>query len=262
MKNKISVLMTVYNCELFVEQSIKSILNQSYRNFELIIIDDCSNDSSLEKIRSFKDERIKIFSLEKKLGRTKALNFGLTKCQSKIISIQDADDISEKERLAKSISKLDTNNEIGMVCTNYEFINSKNETINKKKRILDEKTLFSKLLYFNLIAHSSITFKRVLPGINEFLYDENYIYAQDYNLILRYLRDSKILLIKENLVRIRDYEGNMSNVKKYAKIRLLENLKLLEFSKKNFKIGFFEKIKIEYFKLKNHFKLLWENKGE
>ena len=78
-----------------------------------------------------------------------------------------------------------------------------------------------------MIAHSSITFKRVSPGINGFLYDENYIYAQDYNLILRYLRDSKILLIKENLVRIRDYEGNMSNVKNYAKIRLLENLKLL-----------------------------------
>mgnify|MGYP001189469517 CR=1 FL=1 len=76
----------------------------------MIIWDNKSSDKTIQIAKSFKDERIKIFSLEKKLGRTKALNFGLTKCQSKIISIQDADDISEKERLAKSISKLDTNN--------------------------------------------------------------------------------------------------------------------------------------------------------
>ena len=78
--NKISVLMTVYNCEDYVRYAIDSILNQTYQNFEFIIKDDCSNDNSKKIIKEFKDDRIKIFELNKRLGRTKALNFGLKKC--------------------------------------------------------------------------------------------------------------------------------------------------------------------------------------
>ena len=253
--------MTVYNCEIFIDHSINSILEQSYSDFEFIVINDCSEDKTLEKLKKFNDKRIKIFNLQERLGRTKALNYGLSKCENDIISIQDADDVSDRERLAKSILKLESNTDIGMVCTDYDLIDSNNKVIIGKKKI-DETTLFSKLLYSNLIAHSSITFKRNSSKINDFTYDENYLYAQDYNLVLRYLKKSKITLIDEKLLKIRVHKENMSNSKKYEKIRLLENLKLLEFSKKNFKVNFFEKIKIEFCKLKNHYKLLWVNSGE
>lgn len=262
MENKISVLMTVYNCDLFIEESVKSILNQTHKNFELIVVDDFSNDKSYEKLKKFDDNRIKIFKLDRRHGRTKALNYGLSRCGSDIISIQDADDISEKGRLAESIKKLQSDNKLGMVCTNYDFINSKNEVLKRKGRIINKKNIFSKLLYLNLIAHSSVTFKRNKAGIKNFFYDEEYFYAQDYNLILRYFRDSKIEFIDEKLVRIRDYDGNMSNTQWYAKIRIIETLKLLEFSKKNFKLNFFDKIKIKYFKYKYRLKLLWINMGE
>ena len=73
MDKRISTLMTVFNAENFISQSIKSILSQTHKNFEFIIIDDFSDDSSAKIINEFKDDRIKFFKLEKKLGRTKSL---------------------------------------------------------------------------------------------------------------------------------------------------------------------------------------------
>ena len=78
MKNKISVLMTVYNAEKFLKESINSIKNQTYKNWELIIIDDFSSDKSLSKIKELKNKKIKLYSLKKHIGRTRALNYGLT----------------------------------------------------------------------------------------------------------------------------------------------------------------------------------------
>ena len=101
MKKHISVLMTVYNAERYLKDSIESILLQTYKEFELIIIDDFSSDKSKRIIEKFEDKRLKFFPLERKLGRTKSLNFGLDKCRFDLIAIQDADDISHVDRLIK-----------------------------------------------------------------------------------------------------------------------------------------------------------------
>ena len=79
MREKISVLMTVYNAEKFIKESVQSILSQSYKNLELLIIDDCSTDKSLQLIKKFKDKRIRLFALKQHIGRTKSLNYGLKK---------------------------------------------------------------------------------------------------------------------------------------------------------------------------------------
>ena len=99
MDNKISVLMTVHNCEKYVFDSIQSILSQTHINFELVIVDDLSEDKSKIIIESIEDKRIRFFKSTIKLGRTKALNYGLQKCNSKFIAIQDADDVSHINRL-------------------------------------------------------------------------------------------------------------------------------------------------------------------
>jgi len=114
----------------------------------------------------------------------------------------------------------------------------------------------------NVIAHSSVTFKRNLSSNEKIFYDESFIYAQDYHLILRFLKNSKLFLINEKLLRIRDHKKNMSNLKIYAKIRLLENLKLLKFSKKNLNLNFLNKLKIKFNEFKNYIKLLKNYLGE
>ena len=104
MKNKVSILMTVYNAEKYLKQSIYSVINQTYKNWELIIVDDCSTDKSLSIIKRFKNKKFRIFPLKKKIGRTKALNFGLKKIKGNYVAILDADDISNKKRIETQIN--------------------------------------------------------------------------------------------------------------------------------------------------------------
>ena len=90
----------------------------------------------------------------------------------------------------------------------------------------------------------------------DFLYDESYIYAQDYDLILKFLKNSKIFLINEKLVKIRNHKDNMSNIKLYKNIRIKEDLRLLRISENYFRFNFEETLIINFFKVKNYLKLI------
>ena len=106
MNKKISVLMTVFNGADFLKESIESILNQTHKDFELIIINDYSTDNTIQIIKEYNDKRIRLFNLHTRFGRTKALNYGLGKCSSELIAIQDADDISNNTRLEQSLNEI------------------------------------------------------------------------------------------------------------------------------------------------------------
>ncbi len=258
MNEKISVLMTVYNEEKYLVDSINSILTQKYENFEFIIVDDFSSDQSKNIIRKINDKRIKFYELKEKLGRTKALNFGLKKCQSDFIAIQDADDIAHIDRFRICMEKFNDDKTIGLTGTNFEFIDSNNLNEKSYNQLSDYKKVFSNLKFVNFIPHSSIIFNRRIFDKNLF-YDESFIYAQDYHLILKYLKNSKIYLIDKKLVKIRRHDSNMSNDKFYKKIRIKENIRLLNYSLKYLKLDFFEKKKIILYKIKNYIKLILSN---
>jgi glycosyltransferase involved in cell wall biosynthesis len=110
MKNKpiVSVLMPVYNAERFLLAAINSILNQTFKDFEFIIIDDGSTDRSLDIIGKFKDERIHVISLGNNNGITAVLNLGLNHVRGDYVARMDADDIALPDRLAKQVEFLDT----------------------------------------------------------------------------------------------------------------------------------------------------------
>lgn len=97
-KPKISVILPVYNAGAFIKDSVGSILNQSVKDFELIVLDDCSTDNTLEIIEQFGDPRIVIHRNERNLGLTKTLNIGLQLAESDYIARMDADDISHEHR--------------------------------------------------------------------------------------------------------------------------------------------------------------------
>lgn len=256
-KDKVSVLMTVYNCEDYVKDSIRSILGQTHSNLELIIIDDKSNDNTVQKVKDIIDNRIKLFTLEKKLGRTKALNFGLKKCTSNFIAIQDADDISEKLRLEIQFSELHKNEDLGLVGANVIYIDDLGgEIFFNKKRYKNRK--INELKYFNFLAHSSIMFKRNNKEIKNFFYDEKYIYAQDYKMILTYLKLSKVKKIDNILVKVRLRSKNsMSSDPNMKYLIINENLELLKFSKKTFQNNLYERYKIYLSIIKFKLKFLY-----
>ena len=124
---KISVLMPVYNDEKYILEAIESILNQTYINFEFIIINDGSSDNSLKIIQSFNDNRIKIINNDKNRGIAYSLNKGLDIAKCKYIARIDANDVAHPTRLAVQKEYLDQKNEVDLalkilkkVCREYK----------------------------------------------------------------------------------------------------------------------------------------------
>ena len=125
MKPLISVVMSVYNGEKYLKRSIDSILNQTFKDFEFIIINDGSTDKSLEIIKSYDDDRIVLIDQENK-GLTKSLNIGIKTASGKYIARQDADDVSLPDRLKKQVDFLEVREDVVLLgCRAYEVIGEK-----------------------------------------------------------------------------------------------------------------------------------------
>lgn len=120
-----SVIIPCFNVENFVEKAIQSILSQSYSNLEIWIIDDASTDNTLEKITSFKDERIKVASFRENTQKVGAVNEVLQKVKGDFIAFQDADDWSEPNRIELQLNEFLKDPNLGICFTNYRYVGNK-----------------------------------------------------------------------------------------------------------------------------------------
>lgn len=245
-KQKVSILMTIYNHEKYLKSAINSLINQKFKNWELIAINNGSKDNSGLVLKNFKDKRIKKFFFKKNIGRTKCLNYGLKLCKSKYIAILDSDDISHKNRLSIQIKELENNENIGLVFTDFDFIDEKSNIIFISKKKFQFKKI-RELLTKNFIGHSTVMYKRnILKKIGN--YPNKYKYAQDYAFYLKILKVSNIKFIKKKLLKIRIPHNN-SETKRIlnSKLAIIERIKILLSNLNNFKTSFTEKIMIFYF---------------
>ena len=211
-KPLISVVMSVFNDEKFLKSSIDSILNQSYKNFEFIIIDDGSTDRSLSIIKDYKkiDKRIIVVS-KQNTGLTKSLNVGLRLSKGKYIARIDGDDISHPLRFEKQIEILSKETQLELIGTNCILIDEKGLQIGRKK--YNYPTNFRKiktnLLSGNSIfPHSSMMFKKSEIKNLGFL-DEFFKKTQDFNLLLN-------LLKKENSIKCLNYDEPLLKIRKHS----------------------------------------------
>ncbi len=243
-KHKVSILMTVYNHQRYVSKSIKSILNQNYKNFELIVINNGSSDNSLDKIKKFKDKRIKIFNLGKNIGRTNCLNFGLKKCNGKYIAIQDSDDISKKNRIVTQVNYLDKNKKITLVGSNYSIIDRKGKIIGFENLKINLTANPKIILFKNIIGHSTVMYRKNVIKFTKG-YPSNFVYAQDYAFYLKIISKFKISLLQDNLVslRLNHSESESYRLKNSLKIQK-EEMRLIYWALNNIKTDFVDKIKI------------------
>ena len=204
---KVSVVMSTFNDELTIENSVKSILEQTYTNYEFLIMDDCSTDNTYKILEKFKESnnQIKIFKNKSNLGLTKSLNILIQNSTGEYIVRQDADDISHKMRISIQI---DT-----MLQNNLDFCSTRAYIMGTKKLIpglsfyIPLKILIK---YKNPIIHGSLVIsKRVFENVGN--YNESYYYAQDYELIKRFIfRKLKYKIIKKPLY-VLNMKNNISN---------------------------------------------------
>lgn len=148
----ITVLMPVFNCELYIKDAVDSILNQTYNNFEFLIIDDASTDETVSIIKAYTDSRIKLIEKPINTGLTNSLNQGLKLAKGKYIARMDGDDISLPERFEKQITFLEKNPEVVLCGSWFNVIGS--ELVIKTPENYEDIKLA--LLKGNCIAHPSV----------------------------------------------------------------------------------------------------------
>ena len=230
----ISVCMSVYNCEKYLEESIKSILEQTFRNFEFLIVDDCSTDNSLKIIKKYSqiDNRIKFFVNKKRMGLTKNLNFLIEKSEKKYIARMDADDISKQNRFEEQI-KVFNNFNVDIVGTFCADIGLKNEIIRKRTLPIEHNDIVKMLPKLCPIAHPSVMFnKEKIQQIGS--YNEYYKTSQDYSL---WFKAASHNLIFYNIPKILLHY----RIENSFKVRRKIQFRLLDF-----------KIRLEGYKLNNY----------
>ncbi len=119
---RITVIMPVYNCELYIKEAIDSILNQTFTDFEFLIIDDASTDKTVSIIKEYKDFRIQLIEKEGNKGISDSLNYGLKVAKGEYIARMDGDDISLPERFVKQVTFLDSNPDVILCGSNFGII--------------------------------------------------------------------------------------------------------------------------------------------
>ena len=201
----ISVILPVYNEETYIQEAIDSILNQTFVGWELIIVDDASNDSTSEKILSYVDPRIIYIRNEYNIGNYPARNIGIQIARGKYIAVMDADDIAYPERLQKEYEYLERYSDVlavGCDCTiNGRYI--------KYKRPTNNEDVLVALLNNNCFIHSSLLVRRdVILKLGG--YNTQFVYAADYDLICHIALLGKIENLPEVLMMYRWHERQIS----------------------------------------------------
>jgi glycosyltransferase involved in cell wall biosynthesis len=204
---RVSVLMPVYNAELYVGEAIESILNQSYTDFEFIILNDGSTDKSEEIILSYQDQRIRYYKNAQNLKLPVTLNKGIEQAKGEYIARMDSDDIALPERLMKQIHFLDQNPEVGVCGSNVELFGKWNFITDLSNTSHD---IDAELLLKNPVFHSTVMFRKSLILESGIKYNPSFEHLEDYFFWAELSFYTKIVNLKDVLLKYRWHEENVS----------------------------------------------------
>jgi glycosyltransferase involved in cell wall biosynthesis len=190
----VSVLIPFYNEEKYIFNSLQSIINQSYKNLEILLIDDGSTDKSIEKINSIKDNRIRLISIGKNIGRASARNIGIEEAKGDFIILMDADDECDSKRIEKQLLAIQKNG-LNTVCGSFFKMVSKN--INKEKRlpIHHDEIIKGFQRKFNRVTFVAGTMMASCSIFKQFKYRTKFKYFEDWDLLLRLYESNKIKFV-------------------------------------------------------------------
>jgi glycosyltransferase involved in cell wall biosynthesis len=230
-KFSITVLMTVYNAKNVIKKSIRSVLNQKFKSWKMIIVDNFSDDGTSNILREIIDKRIKIIKPKKHLSRVKALNFGLRHCKTDFFGILDADD----EVLPRWLNDVEKfyfeNKNFGALIGRFRFKYDNQKKIIKKISIPSNKVMNDYFSYTLPCAHSSSIFNLDLMRKKNILYSKNLQTGHDWNLFLTISEFKNIYLI--NKIWVDWYRSkNTYTGKRYIESRY-DKLINLKFKTKN-----------------------------
>ena len=207
MKEKISVLIPTYNVGKFVEKAIRSVMQQSYTNLEIIVVDDCSTDDTFSVLQRLakEDSRIKLFRNETNKKIAKTLNFALDQATGKYIARMDGDDIADIKRIEILYNYLQEHKEIKLVGSNILLVDDKDNVIQRENYLQDFEDIKRVALYSSPVLHIWMTYKDIYEKYGNY----RIAGAEDYDFILRLISNNvKLANVQEYIYSVRLREGN------------------------------------------------------
>ena len=228
-----SVIMPAYNSERYIAEAIESVLQQSYRNIELIIVDDCSSDNTGTIIQEYAsgDARVRYIKNDRNMGCAEARNIAIRYSAGKYISFIDSDDVWLSDKLEKEIEWLESKC-CDLVYTSYAMVDA--DGMIQKNRHIENKVSFEMLLQENFICFSTVLVKSCIA--KQYSMTSNFFH-EDYCFLLRLLKDNFVFAgLDEILVQYRVFDENRSGDKinaakyrwliyrKYLKLNLVQSV--------------------------------------
>lgn len=226
---KVSVLMSVYNGGLYLREAIRSILNQSFTDYEFIIVDDGSVDETWSILESCEDSRVRPLCNSKNIGLTRSLNRGLSVARGAYIARQDADDRSFPERLATQVEFLDTNHQTSLVGTAYKQVFDDGRESRVVTMPQNHEEICDQLFYQHAFCHGSVMMRRgALEAVGG--YNEEFAVAQDQELWLRMAEQFRTANLPDILYQLRVSRGSVTGQQRILQRRnsLIAATKALE----------------------------------
>ena len=239
-KEKISVVIPTYNREKLIVQSINSVLEQTYENIEVIVVDDASTDNTKEVVKKIKDKRVKYIGLKQNKGACNARNVGIENATGDYIAFQDSDDIFRPEKIEKQYSNLIQNKsdmDFCKICINDKDIKIEVPTLEQEESIINNKIL-DELCNGNFISTQAVLIKKNV--IKRYMFDTKLPRLQDFDIVMRMAPEIKISYTKEVLVDL--YRQNDSISNSYEKLKNAITFIL----NKNYKLNLEQKEKLNF----------------
>lgn len=206
----VSVIMPAYNAEQYIGSAVRSVLEQTYSNFELVIIEDCSTDSTLQKIEEIRDTRIKLYRNEQNCGIAASTNKGLDICKGKYVALLDDDDVAMPERLKIQIDYLEAHKDIDILGGKSIVIDGGGNIIDYGITTLNNPNYIKATLLFKNIdfCNSTAMIRKDFIARNGLRYENNCYGMQDFKFYIESSKVGKLTSINQFLLKYRKHEQN------------------------------------------------------
>lgn len=204
----VTVLMPVHNGEAFVADAVESVLGQTFRDFEFLVIDDGSTDRGVEIIEGYRDPRVRVIRNQRRIELIRTLNRGLELARTKYVARMDADDISLPQRLERQVAFLEANPEVGVCGTRVTTIGDREGETWSYPESAEE--IRCRLLFGASIAHPSVCMRRAAFCHHDLRFDDAYPHAEDYRLWRAASQKFPLANIGEVLLLHRIHDGSVS----------------------------------------------------
>jgi len=208
--SKVSILMNGYNAERFLRQAIESIFQQTFQEWELIFIDNCSTDTTASIVHQFDNSKIKYFKTDRTIPLGDARNFGLKKCTGKFIAFLDTDDLWEPTKLERQMHQLERYPEFVLSYSSANWINEAGDHLRTDYAICASGNMIAEQLLRYEINMQSVLLRRSFLEVHNLSFDTTLSFSPDYNLFMQLLLHHPAGVIKEPLVSYRLVEGSLS----------------------------------------------------